>query len=41
MSVLSLLLNADVKKIEEKKTVKMEIPRLSAALGAPDRKSVV
>ena len=35
MSVLSLLLNADAKKIEEKKTVKMEIPRLSAALGAP------
>lgn len=35
MSVLALLLNADVKKIEEKQTKKMEIPRLSAALGAP------
>lgn len=35
MSVLALLLNADAKKIEEKQTKKMEIPRLSAALGAP------
>lgn len=35
MSVLALLLNADPKKIEEKATKKMEIPRLSAALGAP------
>ena len=35
MSVLALLLNADVKKFEEKQTKKMEIPRLSAALGAP------
>ena len=31
MSVLALLLNADTKKIEEKQTKKMEIPRLSAA----------
>lgn len=35
MSVLSLLLNADAKKIEEKQTKTMEIPRLSKALGAP------
>lgn len=35
MSTLSLLLNADAKKIEERSTAKMEIPRLSAALGAP------
>ena len=33
MSVLALLLNADTKKIEEKQTKKMEIPRLSAAWG--------
>lgn len=34
MSVLSLLLNADVEKIEKKQTATLEIPRLTKNLGA-------